>query len=163
MPSLRDQLIGAWELVEYSAFPPASPSSKIYPMGENAQGIIMYTPNGYMSAQLQIPGQSPFASGDMNGGTTEELAEAGRKYFAYTGQFWLDESGDESILMHEMRCSSFPNWLGNVQRRIMKLSADGGEQFLTLGPEKAVEVMGEMRMTRLVWRRLPDNLAERPM
>ncbi|KAK4960511.1 hypothetical protein LTR10_003407 [Elasticomyces elasticus] len=162
MPSLRDQLIGAWELVEYSAFPPSSPVEKIYPMGENARGIIMYTPNGYMSAQLQIPGQSPFASGDMNGGTTKELAEAGRKYFAYTGQFWLDESGDEPILMHEMRCSSFPNWLGNVQRRIMKLSVEGGEQFLTLGPEKAVEVMGEVRMTRLVWRRLPDNLAERP-
>ncbi|KAK3631651.1 hypothetical protein LTR56_016758 [Elasticomyces elasticus] len=146
MPSLRDQLIGAWELVEYSAFPPSSPGEKIYPYGR----------------ERTRHHNSPFASGDMNGGTTEELAEAGRKYFAYTGQFWLDESGDEPILMHEMRCSSFPNWLGNVQRRIMKLSEEGGEQFLALGPEKAVEVMGEVRMTRLVWRRLPDNLAERP-
>ena len=160
--SLRDQLIGAWELLEYSAFPVANPTAKIYPMTQQATGIILYTPNGYMSAQIQIPGQPPFASQDMNGGTGHELAEAGKRYFAYTGPFYLDESGREPVLVHAMACSSFPNWMGGMQRRVMELAEEDGERLLTLGPERAVEVQGEMRMTRLVWRRLPDNLASRP-
>jgi hypothetical protein len=48
MPALRDQLVGAWELIKYSAYLPSDQSNAIYPMGENAQGIIMYTPDGYM-------------------------------------------------------------------------------------------------------------------
>ena len=54
--SLRDQLVGAWELIEYSAHLPNDPSNKKYPMGPDAKGIIMYTPDGYMSAQLLTPG-----------------------------------------------------------------------------------------------------------
>ncbi|EMC97991.1 hypothetical protein BAUCODRAFT_410289 [Baudoinia panamericana UAMH 10762] len=160
--SIRDQLLGAWELAEYCAFPVDNPDAKIYPMGKDAQGIIMYTHNGYMSAQLHIPGQPPFKSDDLNGGTTEELAEAGKNYFAYTGPFYLDESSKEPLLLHQMANSSFPNWQGNVQRRVMKITEEAGVKYLTLGPEAPHVVMGEQRMTRLVWRRLPDNGASRP-
>jgi hypothetical protein len=48
---LREQLIGAWRLVSYIESP-ADGSPKRVPMGEKAQGIIMYTPDGYVSAQL---------------------------------------------------------------------------------------------------------------
>ena len=48
--SLRHQLIGAWELVDYSAYLKDDPASKVYPMGKGAKGIIMYTHTGYMSA-----------------------------------------------------------------------------------------------------------------
>ena len=162
-PSLREQLVGAWELKEYSAFPVEKPSEKTYPMGKEAQGIILYTSNGYMSAQLQVPGQPPFQSKDMAGGSQEELAEVGKNYFAYTGHFYLDEHCDEPLLMHEMRNCSFPNWLGDIQRRTVKIEEEEhGEKVLVLGPEAPVLVDGEKRMTRLAWRRLPDNHAERP-
>ncbi len=59
--SFREQIIGAWELLDYHAYVESDPSDKIYPMGRNCQGIIMYTPDGYMSAHLQIPGRPPFA------------------------------------------------------------------------------------------------------
>lgn len=85
--SIRSKLIGAWELVEYRAILESDPSDIIYPMGRDCNGIIMYTPDGYMSAQLQIPGQPPFKVNDLNGGSTEELAEAGKNYLAYTGPF----------------------------------------------------------------------------
>jgi hypothetical protein len=162
VPALRDQLMGAWELVEYSAFPIDDPSKKIFPMGKDAQGIIMYTHNGYMSAQIQVPGQKPFQSNDLNGHTTEELAESAKNYFAYTGPFYLDEAGDEPILMHHMTLSLLPNWLGNTQRRLMKISKEGDDIYLTLGPEAPVEIMGEKRMSKLIWRRSPDNLVSHP-
>ncbi len=48
---LRQKLIGAWPLVEYKT-QPASDAPASYPLGKDAAGIIMYTSDGYMSAQL---------------------------------------------------------------------------------------------------------------
>ena len=159
--SLRHQLIGEWELVDYSAYPKDDPASKVYPMGKDAKGIIMYTHTGYMSAQLQVSGQPHFKSDDLNGGSKEELAEAAKNYLAYTGPFYLDESGEAPLLQHQKTNSSFPNWLGNTQRRLVKITKEGDDQYLTLGPEGESIVMGEMRTMQLVWRRLPENHATR--
>ena len=160
--TLRNQLIGAWELVEFAAFRKEDPSSKVYPMGKDVQGIIIYTHTGYMSAQLQTPGPSPSKTDDLNGGSKEELAKAGEDYLAYTGPFYLDESGDEPLLQHHMTNCTFPDWLGNTQRRLVKITKGGEDDYLTLGPEGETVVMGEMRTTELVWRRLPENHARRP-
>ena len=55
---LRERLIGAWKLVSYVE-KPVDRSAPFYPMGEEPQGIIMYTPDGYMSAQLTHPDLNP--------------------------------------------------------------------------------------------------------
>lgn len=156
-PSLRSQLIGSWELVDYSAHKEHDSRGKVYPMGETAQGMIMYTPDGYMSAQLQRPGQPKFQNDDLNGGTKEEWQAAGENYFAYAGPYYLDESGEEPLLQHHMTNCSFPNWLGNTQRRLVSITEEGSEKHLTLGPESATVIMGELRITQLRWRRLKEN------
>jgi hypothetical protein len=74
---LRDQLIGAWKLVSYVE-KPVDGSAPSYPLGENAQGIIMYTPDGYVSAQLIRPDRPDAAPrGETRGGHPSlELAVA---------------------------------------------------------------------------------------
>ena len=42
--TLRKRLIGAWKLVSYVE-KPTDGSAPFYPMGEEPQGIIMYTPD----------------------------------------------------------------------------------------------------------------------
>jgi len=49
MKTLRERLIGAWKLVSYVE-KPVDGSAPFHPMGEKPEGIIMYTPDGYMSA-----------------------------------------------------------------------------------------------------------------
>src|SRR6516164_7764583 len=81
---LRERLIGAWKLVSYVE-KPVDGSAPFYPMGEEPHGIIMYTPDGYMSAQLMHPGRPRFASGDWFRGSDEEVkeeAEDGAQQFA---------------------------------------------------------------------------------
>lgn len=68
--SLRSQLIGAWELVEYTATKPCS-SEKVLPMGPDAKGIVVYTADGYVSAHLLQPGQSQFENGGREGSEEE--------------------------------------------------------------------------------------------
>src|SRR5258708_12636766 len=77
--------------------PPADGSPKRVPMGGKAQGIIMYTPDGYVSAQLMTPGRRDFASGDWFKGMPEETAEEASGYIAYSGPFHVDE--DRQSLM----------------------------------------------------------------
>lgn len=138
MPSaadLRQSLIGAWRLVEYK-ITPANGGEPSYPLGKDADGIIMYTPDGYMSAQLMQKGAPKFAVADLSGGTQEELAEAMKRYLAYSGGFEVKEVDGKPHLSHRMQVSSYPNWLGNVQQRVIKL--DG--EYLQLGTDGPILV-----------------------
>ena len=87
---LRDQLIGAWKLVSYVE-EPVDGSAPFHPLGEQPQGIIMYTADGYMSAQLARPHRGRFVSGDWFKGTDEEYRAEASSYVAYTGPFHVDE------------------------------------------------------------------------
>ena len=59
---LRSQPIGAWKLESYVE--ESVDGSKCFePLGPTPRGIIMYTPDGYMSAQLAKPDRPDFASG----------------------------------------------------------------------------------------------------
>lgn len=98
--SLRDQLIGAWKLASYVE-EPVDGSAPSYPFGEDAEGIIMYTPDGFMSAQLSVRKHAPFASDDWYQGKPEEFAAAASSYFAYTGPFQVDE---EAQTLTHCRC-----------------------------------------------------------
>ena len=160
--SLRDQLVGAWELIEYCAFLPNDESDKKFPQGPDATGIIMYTPDGYMSAQLQTQGQTSFVAAN---GTEAEWAQAGKSYVAYTGRFFLDEKGDEKgrpVLKHEMSSSSLPYLRGDTQRRIVNIVDEADGKYLVLSLDDPTKVFGEDRMIRVRWRRLPVNQAATP-
>ena len=72
----------------------------MYPMSEQPMGIIMYTPDGYMSAQLSKPNRKPFASGDRFKGTDEDYRQAASTYLAYTGEFHVDEEAKNVDSLH---------------------------------------------------------------
>ncbi|KIW00567.1 uncharacterized protein PV09_07921 [Verruconis gallopava] len=159
--SLRDRLIGAWDLIEYCAYLPDDEDDKVYPMGPDAKGIIMYTPDGYMSAQLLTPGQPKF---DTAKGSEAEWARAGKNYVAYTGPFYLDEEGDDAgpLLLHHMRTSSLPYLVGDTQRRLVAIRDEPDGTYLVLSLKGTMKVAGQDRLIRVRWRRLPDNQATAP-
>lgn len=153
--AFRDQLIGAWTLVEYSAHSPKNKDDVIWPMGKNAQGIIMYTSDGYMSAQLQTPGVPNFDPP----GTDSEWAEVGKRYVAYTGRFFLDEDGDAlgPILVHEMRNSNLPRLVGDRQRRLCSIKDESDGRYLYLTVDKPMNMAGQDRIPYVRWKRLELN------
>src|SRR5262245_15246118 len=89
---IREQLLGAWELVSYVEQPVdgAAPS---YPFGEDAVGLLLYTADGYMSAQLMRANRTSFTSGDWFQGTAEEYRDEASTYIAYSGPFEIEEDG----------------------------------------------------------------------
>lgn len=158
--SIRSQLIGAWELVEYYTYDADNPSDKKFPFGPEAQGMIMYTSSGHMSAQLHRPGQPQFAAGDgITMGTDSEWAEVGRNALTYSGRFFVNEIGGsegETILLHEMRYSNLPKLVGDVQRRLVEIKDESNGRYLYLGVKQLV-LGGEKRVFRLRWKRMEQN------
>jgi hypothetical protein len=103
---LRDRLIDAWKLISYEERP-VDGSPALYPMSEEPMGTIMYTPDGFMSAQLMKPDRKLFASGDGFEGTDEEYKEESSTYIAYSGRFHVDEVNFRG----DLRFSSAESWL----------------------------------------------------
>src|SRR5258708_23279773 len=118
---LRERLVGAWALMSFVERD-IETGVENHPFGEHPLGLILYTPDGYVSAQLQRPERPPFADGDLLHATPEEYAAAGSSYIAYSGRFFIDEA--KRSLSHEMAVSFFPNWLGQRQVRVVAGNAE---------------------------------------
>ena len=50
------------------------------------EGLILYTPDGYMSAQLSAADRPNFESDDMYKGKPQDYVAAGLSYLAYSGK-----------------------------------------------------------------------------
>ena len=145
--TLREQLIGAWKLVSYIQVP-LDLSTPTHPMTEKPMGIIMYTPDGFMSAQLMHPQRNNFASGDWFTGTDAEYKQEASTYIAYTGPFHVDE--EKQILTHSMFISLFPNWTGQTQPRVVKIEGD----LLHLSTASPIVSGGKLVNAFLTWKKV---------
>ncbi|CAJ3550083.1 lipocalin-like domain protein [Burkholderia pseudomallei] len=121
------------------------------PFGDAPLGFIVYTADGYMSVQLQARERAPFSGDDPYRGTPAEYAQAGRTYLAYAGRFFVDEA--TRALSHEMAVALFPNWLGQIQTRIVEFPDD----TLHLGMPTPLQLNDALKHARLVWRRATPN------
>jgi hypothetical protein len=101
-------------------------SAPFEPLGHEPRGLIIYTPDGYMSAQLSKPDRPKFASGDWCAGTADDYVAEATSYIAYSGRFDVDD--EQQTLTHSMFVSLFPNWTGQTQPRQVKL--EGNELHL---------------------------------
>ena len=149
--SLRESLIGAWRLVS-SVETDTKTGAVDLPLGDKPEGLILYTPDGYMSAQLSAANRPNFASGDMYRGKSEEYVAAGLSYLAYSGPYYVDEAS--RTVEHEMFVSLFPNWKGQRQARIVKLD----EQELQLSPNRPLLFNGSLKRATITWRRANPNV-----
>jgi hypothetical protein len=148
--SLREQLVGAWALTS-CVERDIETGVEDHPLGERPLGLILYTPDGYVSAQLQRRERLPFADGDPLRATVQEYAAAGSSYIAYSGRFFVDE--DKRSLSHEMAVSLFPNWFGQRQVRLVEVNG----KTLRLSTDGPQRLNGALRTATLTWRRAQPN------
>ena len=123
--TLREAILGAWELVSFVARDVATGDDR-HPLGTAPRGLILYTADGHMSAQL--------AESDMS------------EYIAYGGRYSVDEA--TSTLHHDVTMSMMPELLAQPQFR--NASVDG--DLLTLSATRSDDP-GVTTHSSLVWRR----------
>lgn len=99
-PKIRDRLVGGWGL---TGFEVTVGGKTEHPLGDDPVGTILYTPDGYMSAQLAGPG--PYADDD----------QPDAYYIAYSGPYDVDETSQS--VAHHLQVSVIPSWQGTTQLR----------------------------------------------
>ena len=137
-----DSVVGRWRLRCYVAT--ADDGSESYPLGRNPEGSLVYTPGGWMAAQLGAADRAALPTDDVRGGTESERAAAYSSYFAYCGRY---EVIDNAIVHHVAMCL-MPNWVGSEQVRYCEVS--GGELIHRTPP---IELGGRMLVHELRWSR----------
>ncbi|MCW2652372.1 MAG: hypothetical protein JWR32_3348, partial [Mycobacterium sp.] len=115
-----------------------------------ALGLIMYTGDGYMSAQIMRPDRPAYDRPETAGGTPEQAEAAAAGYLAYSGPFTVDEY--TGVLHHQPRVSLLPNWLNLTQLRHSTLDGD----HLTLSAITEAPD-GAETISTLVWKRAPKH------
>ncbi len=88
---LREKIVGTWLLVSYIAQDDQG-GPVTFPLGRDAVGLIMYTTDGYMSAQLMRPGRQDYDQPDTGGSSVQQAAAAAEGYLAYSGAYDVDEA-----------------------------------------------------------------------
>lgn len=143
----RDELTGRWTILEWVQT--YDDGRVTYPMGKAVEGFIEYGSYG-MFCFLTRSDRAPFTTGGQWSADDREKAAAYNSCLSYAGDFEVD--GDQVV--HHVRHSLFPNWVGGTQRRHARL--DGDTLSLTARLEEGTS---EARTAVLVWCRARPGAA----
>lgn len=142
-------LIGVWHLTSYTAS--AEDGTLLEPLGPDPSGIGVYTPEGFVSAQLSRASRTRFDESAPPVGPRADARigfEAFAGYIAYCGRYVVDAS--EKRVEHHVMCSLSPNWERTVLLRTYELQGDS----LILRPPPRLGIAG-LEVRELRWRREP--------
>jgi hypothetical protein len=142
--SSMNPLVGSWHLERVVAIRPSGEAT-ISRWGKNPSGLITYTGDGRMAAQ--ISGDPRPAVRDPVHPTPEELAAMVETYLAYSGTYDFDPV--RKVVTHHVQMSLSPWEAGEDMPR--KVELDGDRVTLTSTP---YTLRGEQVVNRLTWRRL---------
>jgi hypothetical protein len=140
--SLEGQLIGTWTLASWEQR--KGDGTKVRRYGENPVGIAIFDAGGRYIITVMRSDRASYASGALWQGTEEENRATADGTITYFGTYSVNEA-DSSIAIH-IDGSSFPNWNGADQKRIVAIAGD--RLTLTVRPPT-----GEV--VDVVWKRAP--------
>jgi len=128
--SLKEQIIGTWLVVSQYV---DQDGKKLEPFGANPKGIAVFDRNGRFVFVGQRGSLPKFASNNRLTGTAEENQAIVQGSIAYFGRYWIDEN--EQKIHYHFEGSTYPNWDGEDQIRIITLS---GDELTTVSSVSAV-------------------------
>jgi len=136
--------LGGWRLV--SAHQVFADGERRDEFGAGADGYLVYTPDGVVTAVLGAMDRAAFAEPDPGQGTDEEYGSA-RRLIAYAGRWTLDAATSE--MTHHVEVSLFPGWQGQAQVR--RVALDGEDLTIVASPR--IDGRGRRFHVELRWRR----------
>lgn len=113
----------------------------------------MYTPDGYMSAQIMTPDRPAYDNPTAAGGTEDQRATAAAGYLAYSGSYSVDDL--TGVIHHHVLVSLMPNWIGDTQLRQGRLA----EHQLTLTAQSATPGQSTSLRSTLHWTKTVQHSA----
>ena len=140
----KDDLIGTWQLQSWT-IGYADREDFSYPYGEEPEGLLIYSNDGWMSAAIAQSGRALLPA-DVSFRKLPDALKAGAfsSYFHYAGRYRVLD-GD---VIHYVTHSLNPNFPGSEQLRHAELD---GDTLVLSGKDEAGDVK---RFHSLVWHRV---------
>jgi hypothetical protein len=134
------RLVGAWQLVRwYTTYEDGTVTE---PLGSGAEGLLVYTADGWMSAAMMAAGRPRLSRGNPRAAPLKERAAAFDGFFGYCCRWRVVGRTVE----HRVTLSHNPALVGTVQVRKIQMTG----RRLTLSAEEVAP--GGLRVHRLQWR-----------
>ena len=149
----KEDLVGTWQLESWT-IGYSNRDDFSYPYGEDPQGLLLYSDDGWMSASIArrerdlLPEDVGYRKLP-----AEMKAEAFTSYFHYAGRYRVHE-GD---VIHYVSQSLNPNFPGTEQLRHAELD---GQTLVLSGKDKVGDVV---RFHSLVWQRAAPTEENPPL
>jgi len=118
--SIRSVLVGVWALNSYTDIPDGARA--VQPFGSSPAGILIYTSDGFVSAQLMAPGRVSSDSVKWDNWSPEEYETFGHGYIGYCGRYEVDE--ENATVTHLPSVAFLPNLVGHRHLRHVAISGD---------------------------------------
>jgi hypothetical protein len=128
--TLKEEIVGTWTPVTQYV---DQDGKKLEPFGSNPKGIVVYDGNGRFVLVLQRATLPSFASSNRMTGTAEENKAIVQGSIAYFGTYVVNEN-ERKINLH-YDGSTYPNWDGEDQIRLVSIS---GDELEIVSPVSAV-------------------------
>jgi len=129
-------LIGAWKLISWQVM--QSDGRIQYPYGKDVVGYLIYTADGYMSAQIMDPDrQQSDPSFPLEPAAAQTLPEPDRvraysTYLAYCGTYTIKGN----TVTHHVKVGLVPSWTGSEQVRPFRF--EQGRLIIEPGNDKLI-------------------------
>ena len=104
-----DTIVGTWQLVSFLSADPSGQQRPVW--GDHPSGLIIYTSDGHVSAQLYDPRRS---RGAQTGDATPSPGAASRYggLYTYFGTYAVDASAH--TVSHHVQGAMAPDWVGST-------------------------------------------------
>ncbi|HET6514600.1 MAG TPA: lipocalin-like domain-containing protein [Thermodesulfovibrionales bacterium] len=119
--NLAQQIQGTWSLVSmYNE----QDGKRTEQFGPSPRGSIIFTPDGRFSHILMRASLPKFAANSRMKGTSEENQAVVQGSVAYFGRYTVTSEKEQTVLNVSIEGSTFPNWDGENQKRIITIVGD---------------------------------------
>jgi hypothetical protein len=113
----KERFVGTWTLVSLT-----SDEGDALPFGPNPKGTMMVDANGRFAVTVMRADLPNFSSNNRISGTLEENRAVIQGSIAYFGTYSIDEA--THVLTVDIEGSTFPNFTGGRQTRILSFNGD---------------------------------------
>jgi hypothetical protein len=118
--SLKEQLLGAWDLVSIDSV--RADGSRLTAFGDNPNGVAFFDSTGHYIITVMRSDRARYAVNERTQGTADENKATAQGTFTYFGTYTVSEP-DHTISIYVVG-SSFPNWNETNQKRTFRFSGD---------------------------------------
>jgi hypothetical protein len=121
--SMKEAIVGTWNVLIIDDV--KSDGTHVPAYGPNPIGSAIFTADGRYSVQIMRAARPKFASNNRTTGTPDENKAAVQGALAHFGTYSVNEA--DKTLMLRIEGSTFPNWDGTQQKRIITSLTAGDE------------------------------------